>query len=179
VGIYYIFNDSSLKKGESTVTSVVSSVFSHTSPVSSSRTAASPKALKIVNREALGSFLSQFCVSAETSVVGLGSDGGAAKALLPPAPIVNQLPTNTQSPSIGMELVDSCIILRMRSLLSWWWSKVWTIFRLETQRVNILNRAAMEIRREDGNPLIRDPRLGVEMSEGARPKRGNSLMVYQ
>jgi hypothetical protein len=78
-----------------------------------------------------------------------------------------------------MELVDSCIILRMRSLLSWWWSKVWTIFRLETQRVNILNRAAMEIWREDGNPLIRDPRLGVEMSEGARPKRGNSLMVYQ
>src|SRR4249920_498023 len=49
-------------------TSVVSRVFSHTSPVSSSRTAASPKALKIVNREALGSFLSQFCVSSETSV---------------------------------------------------------------------------------------------------------------
>src|SRR5262249_60327031 len=46
----------------------VSNVFSHTNPVSSSRTAASPKAFKTVNREALGSFLLQFCGRAETSV---------------------------------------------------------------------------------------------------------------
>ena len=44
-----------------------------------------------------------------------------------------------------MELLDSCIVLLMRSLLSLWWSKMWTIFRLETQRVNTLNRAAMNI----------------------------------
>src|SRR6185295_12605373 len=100
------------------VTSFVSKVFSHTSPVSSSRTAASPKALKIVNREALGSFLSQFCVSSETSVMGLGFDEGAATALLTPAPIVKQLPTKTQSPRISMELLDSCIVPLMQSLLS-------------------------------------------------------------
>src|SRR5688572_9714452 len=126
--------------------SAVSRVFSHTSPVSSSRTAASPKALKIVNREALGSFLSQFCVRSETSMVGLGFDGGAANPLLTSAPIVKQLPTKTQSPSISMELLDSCIVLLIRSLLSLWWAKVWAIFRLETQRVNTLNRTTMNIR---------------------------------
>src|SRR5215510_1534440 len=119
--------------------SFVSRVFSHTSPVSSSRTAAPPKALKIVNREALGSFLPQFSMSAEAFAVGLNFEGGASKALLAPAPIVNQLPTKTQSPRISTERLDSCIVLLMRSLLSLWWSKVWTIFRLETQRVNTLN----------------------------------------
>src|SRR4026209_665101 len=106
-------------------TSVVSRVFSHTSPVSPSRTAASPKALKIVNREALGSFLSQFWVSSETSVAGLGFDGGAADALRTPTPVASKLPTKTQSPSISRELLDSCIELLMRSLLSLWWAKVW------------------------------------------------------
>src|SRR5262249_12962027 len=100
--------------------SVVSRVFSHTSPVSSSRTAAPPKAFKIVNREALGSFLSQFWVSWETSVVGLESAEESAKALLTPAPLVNKLPTRTQSPGISMGLLDSCIVLLMRSLLSLW-----------------------------------------------------------
>src|SRR4026208_1462293 len=59
-------------------TSAVSRVFSHTSPVSLSRTAASPKALKMVNREALGSFLSQ-CWS-EKCVAELESDGETAPA---------------------------------------------------------------------------------------------------
>src|SRR5215510_14071410 len=58
--------------------SFVSRVFSYTSPVSSSRTAAPPKALKIVNREVLGSFLSQFCVIAGPLMVGLDFEVGAS-----------------------------------------------------------------------------------------------------
>src|SRR5215510_8419203 len=95
--------------------SVVSRVFSHTSPVSSSRTAASPKALKTVNREALGSFLSQFWVSSE---VGLGFDGEAAEALLTHASTGTPLPNKTLSPSSNMELLGSCIVFLIRSLLS-------------------------------------------------------------
>jgi hypothetical protein len=49
----------------------------------------------------------------------------------------------------------------MRFLLLLWWSKVWTIFRLETQRVNTLNRAAMDGGRQDWNPLIRIKYLHV------------------
>jgi hypothetical protein len=44
-----------------------------------------------------------------------------------------------------MELLDSCNVLLMRSLLSLWWAKVWAIFRQETQRVNTLNRTAIDI----------------------------------
>ena len=124
--------------------SIVSRVFSHTSPVSSSRTAAPPKALKIVNRETLGSFLSQLWVGGETSVVGLGFDGEAAKALPTPTLLVNKLPTKTQSPGISMERLDNCIVLLMRSLQSLWWLKVWATLRLETQRVNTFDRAAMD-----------------------------------
>jgi hypothetical protein len=53
-----------------------------------------------------------------------------------------------------MERLDSCIMLLMRSLLSLWWSKVWTTLRLETQRVNTFNRAAMDTGLEDWNPVI-------------------------
>jgi len=55
-----------------------------------------------------------------------------------------------------MELLDSCIVLLMQSLLSLWWSRMWAIFRLETQRVNTLNRTAMDmdIGLEDWNPLM-------------------------
>jgi hypothetical protein len=42
----------------------------------------------------------------------------------------------------------------MRSLLSLWWSKVWTTLRLETQRVNTFTQAAMGTELEDWNPLI-------------------------
>ncbi|OAI46764.1 hypothetical protein AYO43_01105 [Nitrospira sp. SCGC AG-212-E16] len=94
-------------------------------------------------------------MSAEAFVVGLDFEGGASKALLTPAPIVNQLPTKTQSPRISMELLDSCIMLLMRSLLSLWWSKVWPLFRLETQRVNTLNRAAMDRGLKDWSRRIR------------------------
>src|SRR5262245_58852911 len=66
--------------------SMVSSVFSHTRPVSLSRTAASPKALKTVNRETLGSFLSQFC--SDGCVAGLASAGETARPLL--ATVVKQ-----------------------------------------------------------------------------------------
>src|SRR5215813_11142121 len=95
--------------------SVVSRVFSHTSPVSSSRTAASAKALKTLNRVALGSFLLQFWGRSETTVVRLGFGWGSAKALLALAPIVNKLPTKTQSPNIRP--FDSCLVLLMQSLL--------------------------------------------------------------
>jgi hypothetical protein len=74
----------------------------------------------------------------------LGFDGGAATALLTPALIMNKLSTKTQNPSISMELLDSRIVLLMRSLLSLWWSKMWAIFRLKTQHVNTLNRATMD-----------------------------------
>jgi hypothetical protein len=47
----------------------------------------------------------------------------------------------------------------MRSLLWLWWSKVWTTLRLETQRVNTFNRAAMDTGLEDWNPLIRCQQL--------------------
>jgi hypothetical protein len=56
-----------------------------------------------------------------------------------------------------MELLDSCIVLLMRSLLSLWWSKVWTTLRLETQRVNTFNRAAMDTGLEDWNPRMKSP----------------------
>jgi hypothetical protein len=95
-------------------------------------------------------------MSAEAFVVGLDFEGGASRALLTPAPIVNQLPTKTQSPRISMERLDSCIVLLMRSLLSLWWSKVWAIFRLETQRVNTLDQAAMAIGLKDWSRLIRN-----------------------
>ena len=95
--------------------------------------------------------------------MGEGHDGGAAKALLTPAPIVNKLPTKTQSPSISMELLDICIVLLIRSLLSLWWSKVWTTLRLETQRVNTFNRAAMDTGLEDWNPLMHCQQAFVAM----------------
>src|SRR5688572_9525747 len=78
--------------------SVVSTVFSHTSPVSSSRTAASSKRLKTVNREALGNFLPQFC--SEECAVGLESGAEPAWPLL--ATMV--IPTRTRSPSLSMQL---------------------------------------------------------------------------
>jgi hypothetical protein len=53
-----------------------------------------------------------------------------------------------------MELLDICIVLLIRSLLSLWWSKVWTTLRLETQHVNTFNRAAMDTGLEDWNPVI-------------------------
>jgi hypothetical protein len=56
-----------------------------------------------------------------------------------------------------MELLDICIVLLIRSLLSLWWSKVWTTLRLETQHVNTFNRAAMYIGLEDWNPLMKSP----------------------
>src|SRR6478736_117216 len=90
--------------------SAVSRVFSHTSPVSLSRTAASPKALKMVNREALGSFLSQFL--SKKCVAELESDGETALAGLSAS--VN--PTRAVSPSISVQ-VCCCIMRVMRSLL--------------------------------------------------------------
>jgi hypothetical protein len=53
-----------------------------------------------------------------------------------------------------MELLDICIVLLIRSLLSLWWSNVWTTLRLETQHVNTFNRAAMDTGLEDWNPLM-------------------------
>src|SRR5262245_9269067 len=76
--------------------SVVSKVFSHTSPVSSSRTAAFPKSLKTENREALGSFLLQFWRRMSGTSV--------AKALFQLDPRVNILPINKQSPGISMKM---------------------------------------------------------------------------
>jgi len=72
-----------------------------------------------------------------------------------------------------MELLDICIVLLIRSLLSLWWSKVWTTLRLETQRVNTFNRAAMDTGLEDWNPLMKSQRAIV-----AWERSGNILPYY-
>jgi hypothetical protein len=72
-----------------------------------------------------------------------------------------------------MELLDICIVLLMRSLLSLWWSKVWTTLRLETQRVNTFTQAAMDTGLEDWNPLIKSQQVIL------RWKRKGSMLVYR
>jgi hypothetical protein len=67
-----------------------------------------------------------------------------------------------------MELLDICIVLLIRTLLSLWWSKVWTTLRLETQRVNTFNRAAMETGLEDWNPLMMTQRYAHHYPESLR-----------
>jgi hypothetical protein len=74
-----------------------------------------------------------------------------------------------------MELLDGCIVLLMRSLLSLWWSKVGTTLRLETQRVNTFNPATMDTGPEDRNPRLRV--IGLSWFGKKRERSGISLSM--
>jgi hypothetical protein len=115
---------------------VVAGDFSHTSPVSLSRTAWLLKDASTVKRESLGRFLSQFCVT-PASASSLTGGAAAVGVVSKPEPARHNPPTSVTMPTLlthACLMMVSCVCVEGMSGLS----DEGTTLCLNTQQCNTL-----------------------------------------